>query len=113
MMNEPCLVKLLPEAEECLHQLVDALFSEGHSNRYVYAFIDEIMENLLRLPDKVCQPVPQMLSEQLGLTENLWFAFFKRKTSRRTTWYVVFEKKGEKLLVHHITNNWFEGQYIR
>ena len=45
--------------------------------------------------------------------ENLWYAFFNRKSSPRTTWYVFFEKCDNRILVKHISNNWLEGQYIR
>lgn len=45
--------------------------------------------------------------------EHLQFAFFKRSSSRTTTWYIFFIKTETQILVTHISNNWIEGQYIR
>lgn len=40
----------------------------------------------------------------------LRYAFYRRG---RTTWYIFFEQLGTRYIVHHISNNWTEGQYVR
>ena len=44
---------------------------------------------------------------------DLLYAFFKQKSSSTTTWYIFFEETEDYLLVTHISNNWFEGHYLR
>ncbi|MDR2472095.1 MAG: hypothetical protein LBD53_00845 [Tannerella sp.] len=35
------------------------------------------------------------------------------KPNRRTVWYLFFLQFGNRYLIRYITNNHFEGQYIR
>lgn len=112
-MINPCQIKILPSAEECLLHLADALREEGYSPRHIEKFINEIVDNIVGIPNKLCHVLPPVFRRHLGLRGNLWYVSFKRKSSHLTTWYVVFEKRQGQLLVLHITNNWFEGHYIR
>lgn len=45
--------------------------------------------------------------------ENLEYAFFRRNTSKHTTWYVLFSRKNDLYVIHYITNNHKDGAYIR
>lgn len=35
------------------------------------------------------------------------------QSSKRTTWYIFFKQSGNRFLIYYITNNHFEGQFIR
>lgn len=35
------------------------------------------------------------------------------RSNKRTTWYIFFKQSGSRFLVYYITNNHYEGQYIR
>jgi hypothetical protein len=45
--------------------------------------------------------------------KDLQYAFFKRKSSKHTTWYVFFNRKGDRYIIRYITNNHKDGKYIR
>ncbi|MCZ2100816.1 MAG: hypothetical protein LC107_04675 [Chitinophagales bacterium] len=35
------------------------------------------------------------------------------QANKRTTWYIFFKQSGNQFLIYYITNNHFEGQYMR
>lgn len=108
-------VKILPEAEEFLESLPDILFRDGYKITLEYAenYVDEILNFISNLPNiQHYTLLPEFSYHFLRYGENLHYAFFKRKSSK-TTWYVIFERKDNLILVKHITNNWLEGHYIR
>lgn len=109
-------IRILPEADDFLTSLADVLVSEGYKPTYESAerMVDEIIDfisNLASVSHYKVSPSTEYHFFRYG--EDLWYAFFNRKSSPRTTWYVFFEKCDNRILVKHISNNWLEGQYIR
>lgn len=45
--------------------------------------------------------------------KELHYVFFKRKTSKHTTWYIFFTRQGNRYIVRYVTNNHKDGRYIR
>lgn len=39
--------------------------------------------------------------------------FIAYQASKRTTWYIFFKQSGNRYLIYYISNNHFEGQFIR
>jgi hypothetical protein len=35
------------------------------------------------------------------------------QANKQTTWYIFFKQKDNRFIIYYITNNHFEGQYIR
>ena len=109
-------VRVLPEAEEFLDSLPDVLFREGYKMNLEYAekYVDDILSFISDLPHiQHYTLLPEFAYHFARYGTNLHYAFFKRNSSSKTTWYVFFECKGDFILVKHITNNWLEGHYIR
>lgn len=109
-------VKILPEAENFLDTLPYVLLHEGYKMSLEYAekYVDDILNFILTLPHIPHYTLrPEFAYHFSRYGDNLQYAFFKRKSSSKTTWYVFFERKTNLILVKHITNNWLEGHYIR
>lgn len=109
-------IRILPEADDFLCTLSAVLVNEGYKPTYESAerVVDEIIEFISNLASVSHYKVSSSTEYHFSrYGENLWYAFFNRKSSPRTTWYVFFEKQDNRILVKHISNNWLEGQYIR
>ena len=110
------IIRIHPEADDFLSELPFILCQEGYKSTYeaAYALVGEIIDFIQDLNNAPSYPVPKQFAyhfKQYG--DNLNYAFFKRKSSRTTTWYVFFLQTETQILVTHISNNWIEGQYIR
>ena len=55
-------------------------------------------------------PYAQVYFSRYG--QNLQYTFFKRKSSKHTTWYIFFSRQEDLYIVHYITNNHKDGKYI-
>ena len=109
-------IRILPEADDFLTSLADVLVREGYKPNFVRAaqVTDDILNfitHLAKVPHYRLAPYTAYHFSKYGA--DLWYAFFKRKSSPRTTWYIFFEKQDNCILVKHISNNWIDGQYIR
>ncbi len=109
-------IHILPEAKSFLQDLPFVLIQEGYNSTYEVAekIVDDILDFILQLPSVPHYKIPDSVAYHFSrYGNNLQYTFFKRKSSRKTTWYIFFTVKGNKILVKHISNNWTEGQYIR
>ena len=53
-------------------------------------------------------PAPQYFSKyQSGMK------YIAYPANKRTTWYIFFKQSSNRFLIYYITNNHFEGQFIR
>ena len=109
-------VVIMPEADDFLKSLPEILLREGYVSTYTRTarIMNDIVDFIYQLDDTPHYSLPlnkQSIYNQYA--SQIWVAFFRRKTSRRTTWYIFFEKTDDRYIVHHIANNWTEGQNIR
>ena len=99
-----------------LMDLADTLFEKDYYSYIEYAniLIDDILDFTHTLPHAPHYNLPhtaEMRFNRYG--KDLQYAFFKRKSSKHTTWYVFFNRKGDRYIIRYITNNHKDGKYIR
>jgi hypothetical protein len=98
---EKVKIEILPEDITFLNELVALLFYkeyfgfEDSAQFYVQKIYDFIENDLINFPHKT---TPITL-KRFGS----YYAFFK--PNDRTTWYIFFEKSGNRLLITYLTNN--------
>ena len=109
-------IHVLPEVEDFLYYLSDVLVLDEYKPSYESAekIVDDIIDFISRLASVPHYKISSSVEYHFAkYGENLQYAFFKRKSSPKTTWYVFFVESENRILVKYITNNWIEGQYIR
>ena len=115
-MNEKYVIQVHPEAREFLEYLSEDLLRGGYKINYEYAarMVDEIVDFIYEIPNVLHHSIPKEFQyhfERYG--SHLMYACFKRKSSPKTPWYIFFQKRDNRILVRHISNNWIEGHYLR
>ncbi len=106
-------IRFLPEVENLIDNLPSILQAYGYKINEEFAdkFVDEIVDFIYNIPNLHAHEIaPEFAYHFQRYGDNLKYVFWKRGN---TTWYVFFERVGNKILVRHISNNWTEGQYIR
>lgn len=109
-------IHILPEVEDFLYYLSDVLLQDGYKPSYESAdiMVNDIIDFIAQLPSVPHYKLsPSVEYHFTRYGENLQYAFFKRKSAPKTTWYIFFVESDNRILVKHISNNWIEGQYIR
>ena len=109
-------VRVSTEVEDFLEFLPTTLVNEGYKSDFANAvkLVNDIIDFIYTIPDIPHYSVlPKFEYHFKRYGENLKYVFFKRQSSPKTTWYIFFQKYGNRILVKHISNNWVEGQYIR
>lgn len=104
------------EIKTYLLDLADTLFVKDYFSYIESAesLIDDILDfiqTLPHIPHYNLSPTAQSRFSRYGI--DLQYAFFKRKTSKHTTWYIFFCRKEERYIIRYITNNHKDGKYIR
>ena len=98
-----------------LMDLADTLFEKDYYSYIEYAniLIDDILDFIHTLPHAPhynLSHTAEMRFNRYG--RDLQYAFFKRKSSKHTTWYVFSTGKVIDIL-RYITNNHKDGKYIK
>ena len=98
-----------------LMDLADTLFEKDYYSYIEYAniLIDDILDFIHTFPYAPhyhLTPYAQVYFSRYG--QNLQYTFFKRKSSKHTTWYIFFSRQEDLYIVHYITNNHKDGKYI-
>lgn len=98
---EKVKIEIFPEVISYLNELIAQLFYkeyfgfEDSAQLYVQKIYDFIENDLINFPHK---KTPKKL-KNFGS----YYAFYK--PNNRTTWYIFFEKSGNRYLITHLTNN--------
>ena len=85
-----------------LMDLADTLFEKDYYSYIEYAniLIDDILDFIHTLPHAPhynLSHTAEMRFNRYG--KDLQYAFFKRKSSKHTTWYVFFNRKGDRYII--------------
>ena len=105
------VVQFADDVNSYFYELTEMLFWHGY-----FGFMDSALQYVSDMKNYVeayiailpTYPAPPYFSKyQAGMQ------YVTYKPNNRTTWYVFFLQEGNRYLVCYITNNHFEGQYIR
>jgi plasmid stabilization system protein ParE len=98
---EKVAIEILPEVIDFLNDVVKILFKKEYfgfqdaAQRYVQKIYDFIEFELVNFPHKSTPSSLKIFGSN--------YVFYK--PNNRTTWYIFFEKKQNRILITHITNN--------
>ncbi|MDR0866739.1 MAG: hypothetical protein LBO74_17665 [Candidatus Symbiothrix sp.] len=108
--NRP-IVRYNAFAETYLDELIDILLEQGYfsfresAKKYVDSMKEYVEQHIFFMPQ---YPAPQYFDKyKVGMKYITYHA------NKRTTWYLFFRNIGSCYIIYYITNNHFEGQYIR
>jgi len=110
-INNKPTVKYKDDVADYLNELIDTLFYQNYFNfkdsakQYVTDMKEYIETYISVLPANIAPPY--FSKYQTGMQ------YVTYKPNKRTTWYFFFLQENNRYLVCYITNNHFEGQYIR
>ena len=96
---------------EYLNDLITILYLKGYfgfiesAKKYTADIIAFIEQNIHITPHR---PAPQYFSKYKS-----GMKYIAYRANKRTTWYIFFKQSENRFLIYYITNNHFEGQYIR
>lgn len=81
---------------------------------YAESLVDDIVDFIVTIPEIPhyrLSPITQKRFNRYG--KDLYYVFFRRRTSKHTTWYIFFSRRGNRYIIRYITNNHKDGKYIR
>lgn len=94
-----------------LNNLVSILYEQDYfgfiesAKKYTSDIIDFIKRNISQKPH---YPAPEYFSKyEPGMK------YITYRANKSTTWYIFFKQRENRFFIYYITNNHFEGQYIR
>ncbi len=95
------IIFVSPGVSNFLKQLVWVLYSEEY-----FGFEEDANRYVSRLRDAIYNDLPHLTHYQTPPQLKKYGNYYaKLKGSRRTMWYVFFEKKENRYLIEFITNN--------
>ena len=109
---EKVKIEIYPEVISFLNELIAQLFYkeyfgfEDSAQLYVQKIYDFIENDLINFPHKKIPKKYQKNTKKIPKKlKNFgsYYAFYK--PNNRTTWYIFFEKSGNRYLITHLTNN--------
>lgn len=114
-MKQTYKVALLPEVYDFLDDLAQTLLEKDYVSYIEHGenIVDDIIDFVKTIPYAPhyhLTPYAQVYFSRYG--QNLQYTFFKRKSSKHTTWYIFFSRQDDLYIVHYITNNHKDGKYI-
>ena len=105
------VVKFSESVNSYFDELITTLFWQDYFSfidsafQYVADMKDYIEKNIAILPK---YPAPPYFSKYHAGMQYVIY-----KPNNRTTWYFFFLQESDRYLIYYVTNNHFEGQYIR
>lgn len=99
-----------------LLDLIDTLLEKEYFSliEYAEALVDDILDYVYTIPEIPHYRLSSVAQKRFGrYGKDLHYVFFKRKTSKNTTWYIFFSRQNGRYIIRYITNNHKDGKYIR
>lgn len=98
-------------ATEFMNDLVTILYNQDY-----FGFIDSALDYVFKMKDFIDKnirtvshyPAPRYFSKYKSGMKYIMY-----QANKRTTWYIFFKQSENRFMIYYITNNHFEGQFIR
>jgi predicted 2-oxoglutarate/Fe(II)-dependent dioxygenase YbiX len=109
--NNDLIVQYDDEVAHYLTELIDILLKKEYfsfadtAKRYVSDMKNYIKRYIAVLPAKTAPPYFNKYKKGMK--------YITYPANKQTIWYIFFKQKDNRFMVYYITNNHFEGQYIR
>ena len=103
-MKQTNKVALLPEVYDFLDVLAQTLLEKDYVSYIEHGenIVDDIIDFVKTIPYAPhyhLTPYAQVYFSRYG--QNLQYTFFKRKSSKHTTWYIFFSRQEDLYIVHY------------
>lgn len=99
-----------------LLELTDALLENNYFSyiEFANALVADVLDFANTIPFIPHHALTPLMQKRFGrYGKELHYVFFKRKTSKHTTWYIFFTRQNDRYIVRYVTNNHKDGKYIR
>ena len=93
------------------YDLIDILLEEDYFS-YVESALDYVSK-MIRFIEKNIHLLPHHTAPHYFSRYKPSMKYITWQPNRRTTWYIFFKQLENRFMIYHITNNHFEGKYIR
>ena len=98
-------------ATDFLNDLVTILYEQDY-----FGFLETTLDYMTKMKNFIEKsihntphhPAPQYFSKYQKSMKYIIY-----QANKRTTWYIFFKQSENRFLIYYITNNHFEGQFIR
>jgi len=105
------IVKFSNRVSSYFDELITILFWQDY-----FGFIDSALQYVLDMMnyiEKYIAVLPNYIAPDYFDKYQKGMRYMTYQANRRTTWYIFFKQKDNRFIIYYITNNHFEGQYIR
>lgn len=94
-----------------LYQLTEILLEKNY-----FSFLDGALDYITEINEYIERNIHKVQHHKAPAYFSKYHSDMKYiifHANKRTTWYIFFKQSGHRFLIYYITNNHFEGQYIR
>ena len=105
------VIRYKEEVDAFFNSLIDILLEENY-----FSFIESAFDyvfNMKNYIEKYIAVLPNYIAPDYFDKYQKGMRYMTYQANKRTTWYIFFKQKGNRFIIYYITNNHFEGQYIR
>ena len=98
-------------ATELTNDLVSILYEENY-----FGFLESALDYVTKMKiftDQNINILPHLTAPEYFSKYQSGMKYIAYQANKRTTWYIFFKQFENRFLIYYITNNHFEGQYIR
>ena len=104
-------IKFSENVNSFFDELITTLFEQGY-----FGYIDSAFQYVSDLKNYIEMYIfvlPSYTAPRYFDKYQKGMKYITYQANKQTTWYIFFKQNGNRFLICHITNNHFEGQYIR
>ena len=108
--NKP-IVKFSDSVSSYFEELTETLFWKDY-----FGFIDSALDYVSNMKDyieKYIAIMPNYIAPDYFDKYQKGMRYMTYQANKRTTWYIFFKQSDNRFMIYYITNNHYEGQYIR
>jgi len=110
-ISNKVIVKYSKNVSSYFDELITTLFWQDY-----FGFISSALQYVLDMKDyieKYIAVMPNYTAPSYFSKYQKGMKYMTYQANKQTTWYIFFKQKDNRFMIYYITNNHFEGQYIR